>query len=233
MVLVVFMLPNRLTVLYTACLRGRLAELPRLYTMIKHTRAELQGPSILLDLGESCASDEWLCQATAGRVLLVAMDSMGYDAFYLDRADPLVSDPLTFRKLQEVILTPLVTDANSLTLTKHAPDGGRWALRLMGSDSPDRETTIVPDDETLTIGLRRAVPTAESTFFDSARHMVYLTDQWDALQVGQLELALNEGRITAHTYFVLTPDVPPDPTISSVVEFVAAEARYASRRGKM
>ncbi|MHB8624954.1 MAG: hypothetical protein ACYDBJ_02680 [Aggregatilineales bacterium] len=227
------MRPDRLTVLYTACLRGRLEALPYLYTLLKRERARIHGPSITLDLGQSCTSDVWLCQATAGRALLVAMDSMGYDACYIDRADPLASDPLTFGKLREVILTPLVTDANPLTLTKHAPNGANWILRLVGSESADQETMNTPADDTLTIQLRRAVPTAPSTYYDSDRHMVYLTDQWDALQVGRLELALTEGRIAVHTYFALTPDLPPDPTISSVVEFVAAEARYASRRGKI
>lgn len=225
------MLPNRLTLVYTACLRGRLVDLPRLYTLIKQIRAALDGPSVLLDLGESCVADDPLCQATAGRALLVAMDSMGYDAFYIDRADPLASDRLTFDKLQAVIVTPLITDANPLSLTKHAPATGSWTLRLLGGGI-DSLSAEVPEDDTLTIGLRRTVPTAEATGYDPAHHMVYLTDQWDRLQVGCLELALNEGRIAAQTYFALTPDLPPDPTVSGVVEFVAAEARYASRRGK-
>ena len=224
------MLPDRLTVLYTACLRGRLAALPHLYTLIKHTQAALEGPSVLLDLGESCVADEWLCQATAGRALLVAMDSMGYDAFYLDQADPLASDTLTFSKLQTVIVTPVVTDSQPLALPKHTSDARRWTLRLIG------EGMAAPVDdsgeETLTIHLRRAPSGEDGIYYEPGRHMVYLTDQWDTLQVGRLELGLREGRITAHTYFALTPDLPPDPTISGVVEFVAAEARYASQRGK-
>src|SRR5215469_5357793 len=112
---------DRLTILYIACLRGRLEALPRLYTLLKHERATVRGPSITLDLGESCAPDVWLCGVTGGRAALVAMDSMGFDAFYIDRGDMLAGDPVMLGKLQATILTPLVTDDRSLTLNKHAP----------------------------------------------------------------------------------------------------------------
>jgi len=223
------MYPERLTVLYTACLHGRLGALPRLYTLLKRERAALRGPAITLDLGESCTPDIWLCNATGGRAALVAMDSMGYDAYYINHADPLASDPVTFGKLQEVIVTPLVTDDQPVTITKRMPGSASWHVRLAGTESAD-EPEMAADE--LIIRLRCAVPTAKSTRYDSARRTLYLTDQWDILQVGRLELALAEGRIAVHTHQVLAPDLPPDPTITSVVDFVAAEAQYASRRGK-
>src|SRR5579859_7956394 len=164
------MLPDRLTVLYTACLRGRLEALPRLYTLIKHERATVRGLSITLDLGESCTPDKWICGVTGGRALLVAMDSMGYDACYIDRADPLASDPVTFGKLHDMLLTPLVTDDHSLTLTRHNPNTPDWKLRLVG----EHDNHDTPNDCLLTIRLGRSVPTAESTRYDSVRHTVYL-----------------------------------------------------------
>ena len=220
--------PDRLTVLYTACLRGQLEALPRLYTLIKRERATVRGPSITLDLGASCVPDSWPCEVTGGRAALVAMDSMGYDAFYIDRGDPLASDPVTFDKLQNTILTPLVTDDRSLTLVRHGLDGRDWKIRLAGEH--DGQNTA--DSALLTIRLSRSVPSAESTRYDAARHTVYLADQWDMLQVGRLEVDLTDERITLYVHRVLTPDLPPDPTVSSVVDFVAAEAQYASRRGK-
>jgi hypothetical protein len=228
------MFPDRLTVLYTACLRGRLGALPRLFTLIKRERATVRGPVILLDLGESCSPDVWLCNASDGRAALAAMDSMGYDACYIDHADPLASDPLTFGKLQEVIVTPLVTETSPVTLTKQSPGTASWQLRLIGGETPFQPGPTISGDALLTIRLRRTVPTAESTRYDSVRYTLQLTDQWDILQVGRLELALTEGRIAAHTRQTLAPDVSPDPTISSVVEFVAAEAQSAARRrGKL
>jgi hypothetical protein len=70
-----------LTLLYTANLRGDLALLPRLYTLLRTLRTEAAGGRVLtLDAGGSCAPDVWHCAATGGRSTLIVLDAMGYDA---------------------------------------------------------------------------------------------------------------------------------------------------------
>lgn len=71
---------DKLTILYTAKIRGDLTLLPRLYTFLQKLKAEAQHPVLLLDLGESCVDDVWHCAATGGRSTLVVLDGMGYHA---------------------------------------------------------------------------------------------------------------------------------------------------------
>ncbi len=76
-----------LTVLTTARLRGALDGLPRLFSLIRRVRAGVSGPTLLLDLGESCHPAVVECAATAGRATLFVLDAMGYDLACLTAAE--------------------------------------------------------------------------------------------------------------------------------------------------
>ena len=69
-----------MTLLYTAHLAGEIALLPRLFTLIGQERRAAAGPVILLDMGDTCAVESWVCRATQGRAPFLVLDSMGYDA---------------------------------------------------------------------------------------------------------------------------------------------------------
>ena len=69
-------MPEPLTLLYSAHLRGDLALLPRLYTFLH----QLGPVDLLLDLGDACEESVWHCAATGGRSTLHVLDAMGYHA---------------------------------------------------------------------------------------------------------------------------------------------------------
>src|SRR5713226_1788509 len=96
--------PAAVALLYTASLGGRLELLPRLMTRIRQERTR---PTLLVDLGRSCAPGTWICDATGGRGMLVAMDAMGYDAFHIGPGDLLYMQPAMVNQLRQIILTPL------------------------------------------------------------------------------------------------------------------------------
>lgn|GEM_PF-703019 len=216
-----------LTILYTYGLHGRLDALPRLYTLIKRVRSSESNPVILLDLGESCRRELWLCEVTTGRAMLVALDAMGYDAFYIAPADPLYTDALTFGKLRATILTPLLSDCSadsaSLLLTKHGHAGQSLSVQI---------TTMLIDHQTASADLtvQIAPDHAESVSVDIARRTLLLTgnSQNDDILLGRLAIDFAPFRIAQHERIKLSTDESPDATLSSVVEFVESEARYAS-----
>src|SRR5258708_23856682 len=103
------MLPEPTTgmLLYTASLGGRVELLPRLMTRIPQERLAHTGPALLVDLGRSCDGASWICEATDGRGMLVAMDAMGYDVFHIGASDALYSQPAVVQQLRAVFNTPL------------------------------------------------------------------------------------------------------------------------------
>src|SRR5947207_2242866 len=106
------------TLLYTASLGGRLTLLPKLFTQIRHERANAPGPVLLVDLGRSCVPDSWVCHVTGGRAMLVAMDAMGYDAFHIGPLDYLYTQPGTVQQLGETLLTQFAAGPWSSKITR-------------------------------------------------------------------------------------------------------------------
>ncbi len=197
-----------LTIFYTAALRGRLETLPRLFTFIRRERLGVNGVSILLDLGESCVPDHWLCAATGGRALLVAMDSMGYDAFCLSQTDALYADSVTLGKLRDTILTPIITAEQPLTLTRHYADEPRISLTI----------TCASDSQVVWVNI--------------GSESVELAERWAEPLIGRINVTVgDDNRLITHSMRYALPEaVMPDPTISSVIEFVESEAHYAIRK---
>ena len=67
------------TIFTTANLRGAIDVLPRLASLILRGRAA-QGITLLLDLGDTCSAESWVCRVTQGRAPFLLLDAIGYDA---------------------------------------------------------------------------------------------------------------------------------------------------------
>ena len=236
--------PLHVTLLYTSRLRGRIQPLPRLFSLLQRERAaarQIASTVIVLDLGESCAVNDWLCQATAGRALLVAMDAFGADGFYLDRADPLSADPNVLAKLRAVIVTPVFSEHQPLTINKriiNADSDSTLPIRIAGGDMQLPAETSNPDlvPFTLTIRVSRDIPDSEAVRYDPNSQTLWVVDVENdqaSRPVGLERITLARYRNGAvqvkHQHLEVTSDLPPDPTVSGVVDFVLGEAGYAAR----
>jgi hypothetical protein len=214
-----------ITLLYTAALEGRLALLPTLFTRIRQERASVAGITLLADLGRSCAPGEWLCHATDGRGMLVAMDAMGYDAFHIGAQDMLYTRPAAVQRLREVIQTGIAA--------------GPWCAVVQRSDmrfvfaANPSAVRVQPD---LAVILRLSDTPIASASWQAGRRVVFFDPGWTAATplLGRLDMALTATppyiEIVAQAQLELPPDLLPDPTIVGVTEFVESEARYAERK---
>jgi hypothetical protein len=232
---------SRVTLLYTAALGGRLNMLPRLFTRIRQERGENKA-MLLVDLGRSCRMDEWLCRVTDGRGMLVAMDGMGYDAFHIGAFDPLYAQPAVVESLKGVIVTPLAAGPWIATARR-----GDLSFTLANANNPNAARsveTVNPSTQPvdLAIGLRLSANAFLSAEWRGSGRYVLLDGGWDSTDplFGRIELTLLPEDpyivIESHRREALSDElanVPPDPTIMGVVEFVQSEARYAeSKRGQ-
>jgi hypothetical protein len=247
--------PPIFTILYTVGLRAEIGALPRLFTLIQTLRSRAAGAVLTLDLGETCIPGDPLCDATAGRALWVAMDAMGYDAFYLDQADPLSGDAETLAKLRATVVTPILTDSESLLLTKRAATGQSLGVRVAGHLLA--HLTAPPTSHALAIHIGRGTGEIAWVPGPSVQPDLVVWGSREAggdIMVGRIELwgeavsadspspQRGEGdgrrgkdapfRFTriVHERVALSPALRPDPSILSVIEFVESEARYAARK---
>lgn len=215
---------GKITLLYTASLNGQLDLLPRLFTGIRHERTTAAGPVFLVDLGRSCVPDTWICEATGSRGMLVAMDAMGYDAFHVGPKDPLYTQPAMVQQLRDVILTPLAA--------------GPWQGKATRQDVTvifmNAVNTQMPEPADLVVALRySSTPQIETAYYRDRRTLL-LDPGRDEPTFGRLDMVLTDEPpyilIEKHLMLPLPHDAIADPTISSVIEFVESEARYAERK---
>jgi hypothetical protein len=216
------------TLLYTAALEGRLALLPVLFTRIQQERAAVAGMAgitLLADLGRSCAPGDWLCDATDGRGMLVAMDAIGYDAFHIGAQDMLYTRPAAVQQLREAIQTGVAA--------------GPWCATFQRSElrvAIAANLSAVRERADLTLILRLSHAPVASATWDGSRRVVVLDGGWTATTplLGRLDMALTPAppyiEIVKQTQLDIPPDLLPDPTIMGVIEFVESEARYAQRK---
>ena len=199
----------RLTILYTANLRGEIEMLPRLYTFLRQLKQSAAEPVLLLDAGDACVADAWHCAVTGGRSMLLALDAMGYQAAnamgYLTDAGR--------AQLAENILNISVLTA-----------GDAWTQDGMAVTTGDPPSDAV---YTLHVALASA---AETRLDQRTLHLAAV----NAGQVGLVDIGpvAGNGRLTIlktaiHT---LPSATLPDPTIAATVEFVLSEARYYQQR---
>jgi hypothetical protein len=220
--------PTSLVLLYTASLGGQLELLPKLMTRIRQERTAATGPTLLVDLGKSCAVESWICNTTDGRGMLVAMDAMGYDAFHIGAADPLYTQPGTVQALLGVIQTPLaagpwhgVSKRKGLVISISA----RLDQRPMGPDPVD-----------LHVVLQLGKYERADVDYDGQTRFLMLDGGWtdNTPLLGRLDIALLPDdpyiRVVSQSRLDLPTNLMPDPSITGIIEFVESEARQAERK---
>ncbi len=219
------------TVFYTVSLRGELRVLPYLQTLIAQERARNNGPALLVDLGESCRADWPICRATEGRAALVALDGMGYDAFFLSQEEPLTRDANTLGKLRDTVLTAVLLPGEAVTLRKKIGEEQYVNVCVVGGEHEPQDES----DADLTLLLSRGLPLASRVTETGA---VVIEDRREARipELGRVDIRVTEsddGRIveiTAQARIAIPAGIRPDASILSVVEFVESEAAQAARR---
>ncbi|MCS6870028.1 MAG: hypothetical protein NZ571_01075 [Anaerolineae bacterium] len=219
---------TRVSLFYTVALNGDLACLPRLFTFLSRARAAVQGIPLLVDMGCACAPSAWICQATNGRGMLVAMDSMGYDAFHVGARDPLYRAPQIIEGLQRLVVTRFAAGPWSARVSKRGVQIG------FANGAQMARAAAELSDVDLLIGLRYTDQTVIQPEWRAPQRWL-LFDCGDAqTQLGRLDLTLLPEppyvRAESHVALQLPEDTPPDPTISGVIEFVQSEARYAEQK---
>jgi hypothetical protein len=222
---------HTVSIFYTACLRGQLTLLPKLYQYIAEQR-NVPHPTMLIDLGQSCMAGAWICQATGGRGMLVAMDAMGYDAFHIGPLDTLYHYPELVLKIQQVVATPFAAGP----WRAHIQRLGNNALLVNGRNLPQTvaEQHITTD---LIVGLGLVEPTQESfkVWVEGDKRLAHMLvgANPNGFRVGRLDIQYDAQDISAqHTVLTMPPDIPPHPSMIGVLEFVESEARQAERKGR-
>ncbi len=202
--------PLSLTLLYTANIAGDLAQLPRLFTFLQRLKSDPRQPSLLLDLGGSCADNIWHCRETGGRSTLIALDGMGYHAANV--ADFL--DPDSREKLAAQVTLGLVDTGRDWLHQPplHHDFGIRVTLR------PSRQAA----------GLLVCLARSETTRIEGKT--LYLAEVGTG-QVGEAAVKLRgmPALVSARLH-EMPPDTPPNPSIAGLVDFVEAEARLLAKQ---
>ena len=217
-----------LTVLYTANLRGDLDLLPRMYSFVRQLKAyfseeavqlcpddpapaTLEGRTVLLDLGESCAADAWHCQVTGGRSTLVVLDSMGYDAANVSG----FLAPEGRAKLDGMVRVALVDEQH--------PFDDDWLHLRTAQDKSRRRAASTERDITILMS-----PAKATTYADNVLSLAPVT----AGQIGVARVCLKKipYELEETLVFDLPRRSPPDPTIAGIVDFVTSEARFVQKK---
>jgi hypothetical protein len=202
------------TLLYTAHLAGEIALLPRLFTLIGQERRAAAGPVILLDLGDTCAVEAWICRATQGRAPFLVLDSMGYDGAVIGGPEAVPIPPSSLRQLLGKLIMPVIVWNRTRSITKR----GVTVTLAPGSDSHPDQGPVIRIDRAAPALPEIGVPGL--TLGDVAQGQIARVDMaWPAWTV-------QSARVTN-----VEPDTPVDPTVAAVVELVENEARLYAQQG--
>lgn len=224
--------------LYTAALGGRIDWLPRLSTFIKQERSAASGITLLVDLGMSCAPGQWICEATGGRGMLVAMDALGYDAFHIGPRDMLYTQPALVNQIREIIATPLAAgpwmgrvSRRGLAITLiNAVNLPRAALELARSSAPPDLVVALCLGEGIEISPEWHTPLRVLMLDGGAPEGDPALGRIDMVLLPEAPYIV----LDQQTRMALTPafvgGFSPDPTMISVIEFVQREAHYAEHK---
>lgn len=209
---------SSIIVLYTANLRGALHMLPQLATLIQGVRRATESPVFLLDLGDTCAYDAWICQATQGRAPFLVLDSIGYDAAVIGGNEEVPIPPSALRQLiqHNHIVMPVIIWLRPKTLTKRGVQltvlpGIAAESNTLSDQEPslqiNREAATLPD-------IGSSCPVLGDV---PQGHLAGIEIAWPAWTVQHAEL------------WPLEPTTPVDPSIAAVVELVESEARQQTQ----
>ena len=139
--------PLSLTLFYTANIAGDLALLPRLFTFLLQLRTDARRPTLLLDLGGSCADEVWHCRVTGGRSTLIALDAMGYHAANVAGA----LDDRNREKLAEQVTMALVDESRDWLYRVPPVCDERIRVKLRARDDAARLQIVLSPAERTTV----------------------------------------------------------------------------------
>ncbi len=199
--------------MYTAHVAGNLALLPRLATLIQQVRRVKQGPVLVLDLGDTCAPDAWICRVTQGRAPFLVLDSMGYDGAVIGGPEQIPIPPASLKQLVGQMIMPVIVWNRVVTITRQG---------ISVSVAPG--TAVLPDDAP---GIR--IDRSASTLPETGSPVVTLGDvphgHLARVDLDRASWTVQETHVTP-----IADDTPVEPTIAAVVELVESEAHYYAYR---
>ena len=201
--------PLTLRILYTYNIRGNLAWLPRLYTVLAaHSHDDIIDRTVKVDLGEACAGHVWHCAETDGRSALLALDAMGFAAARVS--------------LSPASRERLVGNALAIAPVDEAHPHQDGALRYTAALTPP------PPECRLQIAL---VPAEETRLDEGALSLATVAPP----NFGVVDVFIPQMGVpiirTAQQVAVAA-DTPPNPSIVAAVDFIEAEARYYASQKK-
>ncbi len=201
---------STVTLLYTANIKGNLHLLPRLFTLIQQQHRAAKGPVFLFDVGDTCARESWVCQATHGRAPFLVLDSMGYDGAIIGGGEEVPIPPSALRQLAGDMLMKAIIWDRAKPVTRH---GITLTVAPGRAEVPDDAGPVIRVDRTSS-----ALPTpgdSPPVLRDVTQGaIVAITMTWPAWTVAAAQV------------FTISERTPVDPTIAAVVELVESEARH-------
>lgn len=223
------MTEQRLTLLYTANLLGRLDRLPRLFSLMRQVRTATDHPTLLLDLGNSCRMEQALCAATEGRAALLIFDAMGYDGACLTLAEAQRMTGAGLAKLLDTVQMALcgpLSEAGLPALARWQRGGFTVNLGAVESGSPRLKTPGAGP-----VLLVKPVFEASANHWNPAAQVLWLapppTDSVGCVTVTRT--SSDQRLFVDFEHFSLTAEHHPDATITAAVDFVKEEARLYQR----
>lgn len=200
------------TVFTTANLRGALDLLPRLATLILRERRAAQGVTLLLDLGDTCSPESWLCRATHGRAPFLLLDAIGYDAAFIGGEMAPIS-PDAFRRLRDRIVMPLFLWNRTSELTRR-----------------DRTFAFAAGSATLAPGAAGFRINRSAPVLAAAEAGTILLGDVPTEHIARIEVRWPECTIADARMIPLDAAEPSDPTIAAVLDLVTQEARSLAQQ---
>jgi hypothetical protein len=211
--------PTAVTLLYTANLRGDLAYLPRLATVIQRERRTAEGPTLLLDLGDTCSPDSWVCRATQGRAPFLVLDAMGYDAALIGGPEQAPIPPASLRRLMDQLVMAVIVWNRARPIVRSG-----ITLTVAPGDAPLPETGPV-------ICVDRGRDTLPADQVPAHDPVLTIGDAQKG-QLARVDMAWPEWTLRAARLVTVAQTTPADPGIAAVAQLVEHEARrYAQEQG--
>jgi len=207
--------PSQLTLLYTAHLADHLAALPRLFTLIQSERRAAPGPVFMLDLGDSCSPQSWICRATQGRAGLMILDGMGYDAAVIGGRERVPIPAASLQRLRDRLVMPLVEWHTMRELSKG-----------------DVRLAIVTGDAAVPPGIHGIRVDRSKTGLSQGGDGELVVGDVPGGALGRAIVAWPAWTVRSADVLDLPDETPPDPTIAAIMELVEHEARlFAQQQG--